>query len=392
MRILNFALVRIAAPILIALGFLPLAEIPAAAQEVPKVTVARAGQVDFVGRVAITGSLVARDEVMVNPHIGGQQIVAIHADIGDQVQAGDLLAELDRETLEVQVAQAHAELERANAAVLQARAQVTLSKASLHSAQTNYQRDKTLLQRGAVTQARFDQSETTYETARASLAATQQGLAVAEALVEQAGIQLKLAELNLSYTRITAPATGVVSSRNASIGAVANAGPEPMFRIIRDNLIEVSTEVIETDIARIAIGDQAVVRIAGAGEMTGSVRLISPRVDPRSRLGDVRISLPPDPALRIGIFAGGWILTERFQAVGIPASAVLSDSEGDYTQVVDGDGIIHKRRLKTGLVWNGMREIRSGLSAGDTVVLLAGAFFRDGDRISPILSNGEAGR
>ncbi len=392
MRIPGFALVRIVAFALISLGFLSLTEIPAAAQEVPKVTVTQARQIDFVGQVAITGSLVARDEVMVNPHIGGQQITAIHVDIGDRVKAGDLLAELDSATLSVQVAQARAELERANAAVLQARAQVSLSEVSLHSAKTNYQRDKTLLQRGTVTQSRFDQSETAYETAQASMTATQQGLAVAEAQVERAKIQLKLAELNLSYTRITATAAGLISSRNASIGAVANAGPEPMFRIIRDNLIEVSTDVIETDIARIEIGDHATVRIAGVGEIDGTVRLISPRVDPRSRLGEVRISLPADPALRIGIFASGWITTEQYRAIGIAASAVLSDSEGDYAQVVDGDGIIHQRRLETGLVWNGMREIRSGLSAGDTVVLLAGAFFRDGDRISPILSSGKAGR
>jgi len=288
------------------------------------------------------------------------------------------------------VAQAQAEKDRAEASVLQARAQAVLSATNMESAQTNYDRDKTLLQSGTVTQTKLDQTETVFKTAQASLIAAQHGVAVTEVQVKQAVIRLQLARLNLSYTRIIAPSAGVISARNASIGAVATAGPEPMFRIIRDNLIEVHTEVIETDIARISIGDKSTLCIAGLGEMVGTARLIAPSVDQRSRLGEVRISLPPNPTLRIGVFVSGWISTERYEAEAVPVSAVLSDGNGDFTQVVDADGIIHKRRLETGLIWNGLREIRSGLEEGETVVLLAGAFFRDGDKIDPIQIDAEA--
>lgn len=381
MRIVNFSSVMAALALLV---FAPLAE----AQALPKVTVVQAGEMDFIGRVAITGTLVARDEVMVNPRIGGQQIMSINADIGQQVVQGQILAQLDRETLAVQVAQAQAEQQRAEAGVLQAHAQVALAQASLDSAQTTYERDQTLLASGTVTQAKFDGSNTAFRTAEASVTAAQQGLAVASAQVKQAEIRKNLAALNLSYADIVAPAAGVISARNASVGAVAAAGPNPMFQIIRDNLIEVHTEVIETDIARISVGDTATLRVAGLGPLTGTVRLISPRVNARTRLGEVRISLPKNNNLRIGVFATGWISTEQYRAIGIPASAVLSDADGAYTQVVNGEGIIEKRRVETGLVWGGMREIRSGLAGGDTVVLLSGAFFRDGDRIIPILEGG----
>jgi len=372
----------------LAFGFLFVAAPVLVAQEIPKVTVVQAARAVFIGEVAITGTLVAREEVMVNPRVGGQQIMAIHVDIGDQVEAGALLAELDREILEIQVAQAQAEKARAEASVLQARAQISLAEAGMDSARTNFERDTTLLQSGTVTRAKFDQSETAFKTAQASLASAEQGLAVARVQVNQAQIRLQLAELNLSYTRIIAPAAGVISTRNASIGAVANAGPEPMFRIIRNNLIEVSTEVIETDIARITIGDEATMRVAGVGELTGTIRLISPRVDPRSRLGEVRISLPESPALRVGAFASGRVMTEHFEAVAIPVSAVLSDGDGDFTQVVGRNGIIHMRRLEAGLIWDGLREIRSGLEEGETVILLSGAFFREGDKIDPIQAAG----
>ncbi len=390
MPVINALPFRLAAPLILAFGLLPVAAPMLLAQELPKVTVVKAETAEFIGLVAITGTLVARDEVMVNPRVGGQQIMATHVDIGDEVEAGDLLAELDRETLEIQVAQAQAEKNRAEASVLQAQAQIRLAEANADSARTNHERDTTLLQAGTITQAKFDLSETAFKTAQASLASTQQGLVVAKVQVNQAEIRLQLAELNLSYTRIIAPANGIISARNASIGAVAIAGPEPMFRIIRDNLIELSTEVIETDIARIAIGDEATLRVAGLVEMKGSIRLISPRVDQRTRLGEVRINLPPNTALRLGVFASGWISTERFEAVAIPVSAVLTDGDGDFSQVVDSDGVIHKRRLEAGLVWNGLREIRSGLVEGDAVVLLAGAFFREGDKIDPVHVGAEA--
>jgi multidrug efflux pump subunit AcrA (membrane-fusion protein) len=376
------------APALMALFLLPMAATPGQAQDIPRVTVAQAAQMEFIGRVPITGTLVAREEVMVNPRVAGQQIIALYADIGDQVTQGQLLAELDRETLEVRLAQALAEKQRAEAGVAQAEAQVALSQASLDSARTNFERERALLRSGTITQAKFDQSETAFKTAQASHNAAQQGLAVAKAAVEQAAIQARLAELNLSYTRIVAPSAGVISSRNASVGAVANPGPKPLFQIIRDNQIEVRTEVIETDISRIHIGDETILRIAGLGEIAAKVRLISPRVDPRSRLGEVRISLADDASFKIGIFASGWISTEQYQAVGVPVSAILSDGKGDFTQIVDEEGVVHLRRLETGLVWNGMREVRAGLKPGDTVILLAGAFFREGDRIVPVQTNG----
>jgi RND family efflux transporter MFP subunit len=374
-------------PVLLAMTTITIPATYAVAQDIPKVTVAQVDMVEFIGRVAITGTLVAREEAMVNPRVNGQQIISVLADVGDLVKKGQLLAELDRETLDVQAAQASAELERSKAAVAQAKAQLALSAAKLSSATITYERDKTLLSTGTVTKAKFDQSDTAYRTAQASEAATKQGLAVVEAQVQQARIRQRLATLNLSYTRITAPAAGMISSRNASLGEVASVGPKPLFRIIRDNQIEVKSDVIETDIARIEIGDSVTLNIAGVGRVAGTVRQISPRVDPKTRLGEVRVSLPSDQRQRVGIFASGYISTTRFSGIGVPASAILTDANGEFAQLVDKSGIVHKQSVKTGLLWKGMREIREGLSKGDVILLLAGAFFQDGDHVAPISAN-----
>jgi hypothetical protein len=67
----------------------------------------------------------------------------------------------------------------------------------------------------------------------------------------------------------------------------------------------------------------------------------------------------------------------------VPLSAILSDAEGDYVQVVE-DGIVARRPVTPGLVWQGQREIVTGLAEGETVIARSGAFFRDGDRVRPI--------
>ncbi len=355
-----------------------------AADALPRVTVTRAAVARLIGRVPVTGSLVAREEVAVNPRIAGRTIVAVHADIGDRVEKGALLVELDSEALQVQLSQARAQLQQALAGLQQARAQVALSEAQLDQARTSFERDRRLRASGAIPEAQFDRSRTALETARAQLQAARDGVAAAEARVEAARVGVKLAELNLSWTRITAPAGGIIASRNTDLGAVAAAGPRPLFRIIRDGEIEAEVEVIETDIARLSVGDRAELRVAGLGRLTGTVRRIPPRVDPRTRLGKVRIALQPGPALRTGLFATGWITTDEIDAPAVPVSAVLSDAGGDFVLVVDDKGEVHKRRVTTGLVWKGLREIRAGLEPGTRVMLRAGAFFREGDRVVPV--------
>jgi len=162
-----------------------------------------------------------------------------------------------------------------------------------------------------------------------------------------------------------------------------------MFRITRNGEIEVSVEVIETEIVRLSKNDPATLRVAGLGEFEGKVRQISPRVNARTRLGEVRISLPANPALRLGLFASGWIETDRFKALSVPLSAILADQDGDFVLVVDDGGIVHKRPVKPGLVWQGRREIRAGLKEGETVMLRAGAFFRDGDHVTSVFRKPE---
>lgn len=123
--------------------------------------------------------------------------------------------------------------------------------------------------------------------------------------------------------------------------------------------------------------------MAGIGPVAGTVRLISPTVDARSRLGTVRVALAPTANLRAGLFASGWIVLDTRTSLTVPVQAVLSDIEGDYVQVVV-DGVISHRTVVAGQIWRGQREIVEGVILSETVLARAGAFFRDGDTVRPV--------
>lgn len=346
-------------------------------------TLARAERALVQGQVPLSGTLVAREEVLIYPQVSGFEITEIMADIGDQVAAGAVLARLSDMTLRAQKAQADAQYQRAAAGVGQAESQINSAEASLTQAAAALSRARALRKRGNASQAALDQAVATEASARAAAASAGDGLAVAQAALAQAGAARDIADLNLQRTEITAPVAGMVVDRAAKIGALAGSASGPLFTLIAAGEIELEAEVIETALKRLSVGDRAELQIAGLGALSGEVRRVPASVNAATRLGLVRIALPADLRLRRGVFASGAIITDERDAITVPATAVLSASEGDIVQVVK-DGRIETRRVRAGLLWQGRREIAEGLAEGEEVIARAGAFFRDGDRVAPV--------
>lgn len=356
------------------------ADKPAVTQELPLVSLAQAVTGEVQSRVPLSGSLVARQEVMIYPRVSGYAVTQIFADVGDQVEAGQELALLQDQTLSAQVKQAEAEYERAEAGVKQAQSQILSAEASLTEAATALDRTRRLRAGGTSSQAQLDQAVASEASANAAAASAHDGLSVAQAALAQASASRDIARLNLDYTRVTAPVAGLVATRNAELGALSGNSTEPMFTVIAGDEIELAADVIETAIPALRIGAPVDLRIAGVGEVTGKVRLPPATVDPVTRLGSVRISLDPDPRLRPGLFASGSVVVDKKEALTVPTTAVLVGENGNVVQVVR-DGTIELRPVTAGLIWDGRREIAAGLSPGESVVARAGAFFRTGDRI-----------
>lgn len=358
----------------------------ASQRAVPTATVARAEMTEMQARVPVTGTLVARQDVQVFAQVSGFEITEILVEAGDQVQAGQVLARLSDETLTAQLAQAEAEYQRAVAGVGQANSQIASTEASLTQAVTALERVQKLRSSGNAPQATLDQAVATEANARAQANSAADGLAVANAALAQALAARNLAQLDVQRTQIMAPVPGLVVTRNAQLGAIASGAGDPLFRIVANDEIELSAEVIETDLLGLVPDLPAEINVAGIGPVQGHVRLVPASVDPVTRLGVLRIALEDDQPLRTGVFASGSIVTQRRQALSVPTTAVLSDHQGQRVQIVK-DGAVHSRPVTAGLVWDGRREILSGLEAGETVIARAGAFFRDGDKVNAVSSD-----
>jgi HlyD family secretion protein len=348
------------------------------------VTVARVAPADFTATVLATGSLVAREEILVGPEVEGLRVTEVLADEGMRVKKGDVLARLVADTLDAQLAQNDAALARSTAAIAQARSTIVQAEAKVVEARNAFDRAKPLRASGVMAESAYDTREQAARTSEAQLLAARDGLKAAEAEKAQIEAQRRELEWRRGRTEVVAPADGIVSRRMARIGGYAMGASEPMFRIVAKGEVELDAEVTETRISSVRIGQPARVEVAGVGEIAGTVRIVSPEVDKATRLGRVRIYLGDNPALRVGAFARGTIETATSRGLAVPASAVLYTPEGASVQVVR-DHRVETRPVKIGLAAGALAEVREGLNEGEMVVARSGTFLRDGDAVRPLV-------
>ena len=351
----------------------------------PAVLVVKLERAEFVETVLVTGSVVARDEVLVAPEIEGFRILELLADEGDTVKAGQVLARLSNETLQAQLAQNDANLARADAAIAVASSTIVQAEATAKEASNAFERAKPLAKSGYLSDALFDQRQSAANTAQSKLVAARDGLVSAQA--DKTSLEAQRRELMWKFNRteVRSPVEGLVSRRPARLGSVASAVSEPMFRIIARAEVELDAEMSESDVGKVRVGQKATVNVTGAGEVTGTVRLISSEVDRTTRLGKVKVFFGVNPQLRLGAFARGTIETGRSHGLSAPTSAVVYGADGVTLQAVI-EGRIETHRVKTGLKTQMAIEIVEGAKEGDTIVAKSGSFLRNGDAVRPLFA------
>ena len=350
----------------------------------PVVTAARVTTQDFIETALVTGSIVAREEIVVAPEVDGLRVLEVRADVGDRVKKGDILAVLVFEQLDAQLAQNEAALARTTAAIAQARSQIAEAEAREAEAKAQLDRARPLVRDKFLSESTFDTRQAAAKTSAAQRLAAESGLRSAEA--EKAQVEAQRRELlwRRGNTEIRAPEEGVISARNARIGAIAMGGAmapvDPMFRIIAKGEVELDAEASELQLARIHAGQKVKVEIAGAATLEGTVRLVSREVSVSTRLGRVRIFLGARDEARVGAFARGMVETARSRNLAIPQSAVLFSEAGPTVQAIVNDKV-ETRPIEVGLAAAGLLEVTKGLAEGDVVVAKAGTFLRNGDAV-----------
>jgi len=230
------------------------------------------------------------------PKVGGF-VTDVRVDDNRAVKVGDVLVVLDDRDYKVRLDQAEADLGVALAAVSnrarvgQAEAQVEQAQAMAQKAHADLERLKPLAAQDIVPKQQLDATEAAARGADAALAAAQAALVGADARVAAARAVRDQAALNLSYTRITAPSTGVVSKKNVEIGQLVQAG-QPLTTVVPLDDIWVTANLKETETADVAPGDPVdfTVDAYGGLHFCGKVESISPATGAKFSL------LPPDNA------------------------------------------------------------------------------------------------
>ncbi|MGH6809615.1 MAG: efflux RND transporter periplasmic adaptor subunit [Ensifer adhaerens] len=356
------------------------------AQSLPSIVVTQAVDQSISDRVVATGTIQAVEQVYVAPLVEGLSIRSLNVDIGDKVEEGSVLVVLNDDALRLEKSQLEAALAKAEAGLAQLNAQLSEATANAEEATRVSDRNAELAKNGTVSTAEADRVRALAAATRARVRSAEQAVAVSSADIKVAQAQIDDIDLRLTRTEVKAPVAGVISAKNAKIGAIANGSGEPLFAMIRDGAIEMKADVAEADIIKLAVGQPATITLAGGDtKVEGAIRLIAPTVDPVSRLGTVFISLKDTTKARSGMYANAVITAQEKQAVVLPQTAVTNENGKTIVRKVD-NGVVNIVPVKTGISDGKFVEVVDGLKAGEQVVARAGAYVRDGDRINPVKS------
>lgn len=360
----------------------PAATVPSA----PAITVTPVTRRVLRDTAIVTGMIGPVEQVQVAPQVEGQQIEALLAEVGDSVQAGQVLARLSTASLTLQKTQLAASLAAARAAIAQSEAQMLEAQAAADEANRAAERTLKLKDQGSASQVALDKANAAAVSGNARAAIAVQALESTKANLALVEAQLANVELSLSRTEVKAPVAGEITARNAQVGAIASAAGQPMFSLIRDGALELRADVAEGDLLRLAAGQTASLTLAGSNApRSGTIRLVEPSIDAVTRMGRARITLDAPQGIRSGMFAEATVLVAERETLAVPISAI-GTAKGQTTVLkVTGD-MAARVPVQTGIRAEGWVEILSGLAEGDLIVAKAGAFVRDGDRISPVVA------
>jgi len=300
-------------------------------------------------QINATGTISPWEEVPVGAETGGLTAVAVNAEEGQTVQAGQILVQLNSTLIAAQLRQQDAS--------------VASAKATLAEANAALNRAKELQAKGYLSQAGLDTATARQGTSAANLAAAEAARGETAARVAQ--------------TSIRAPVGGLISRRSVTKGQIVSAGSE-LFRIVRDSRLELDADIPETDLGAVKAGMSAKVYSEKVGEMTGRVRIVTSEVNAQTRIGTARVTLSSMGGFRPGMFARAIIDTGDQPALVVPSASVLYRENRPGVFVVDSARKVHFRRIGV-LANTGDRIAATGLNAGEQVVVEGAGFLGEGD-------------
>ncbi|MDA9290421.1 efflux RND transporter periplasmic adaptor subunit [Flavobacteriaceae bacterium] len=362
-----------------------------------EVEIAKITPIDIIETVAATGKIQPEVEVALSSEVSGE-IISLPIKEGQEIKKGELLVKINPDLIQAAVSQSQAGLQNIKAQLAQA-------EASARNAKANYQRNKTLYDKGVISKLDWDRSIAEYEGAQANVES-------AFYSVKSAAASLKQSRDNLSRTAIYAPMSGTISRLAVElgervVGTAQMAGTE-IVRVADLTNMEVEVDVNENDIVKVNVGDKTIVEVDAylkrefRGEVTEIANSaltalsadqvtnfkVKVRILPES-YSDLTQGKPESYSpFRPGMTATVDIITnKRTQIIGVPISAVViktdttctkekinkkkitSEKQEKYEVVFVKNGEKAALRvIKTGIQDDSNIEVLSGLLAGDEVI------------------------
>ncbi len=315
--------------------------------------------------IRATGTLEPVDKADVYAKVPGD-ITEIHAEEGDKVLKGQLLAKIDDRELKLAV-------DRAETALSQA----LVSSGNMES---TLNRNRRLFERGLISEQEFDSLRTQHR--------------VAKQQVQSARTALEQARLKLSYSEIRSPLEGTVTRKDCELYRKVSSA-ERLFRVAILDPLRVRVRVTEKEVSRISVGENPVTLevdalsdTKGGGEFTGDLSFVGPVVDSRTGTVEVRVRVSnADGALTSGMFSRVYIQTDVHPATKVVLKQALLGEEGaHYVFVVrPGDGnrpVAHRVEVKAGISDDKYAEILSDKpSFSDWVIVEGQNLLSEGDRV-----------
>lgn len=398
---------------LLTLGILPrlhrqaelTAAVDALKNSIPMVSVATAQQAPATVDLVLPGNIQAIQETPIYARATGY-VKKRYVDIGDRVQAGQLLAEIESPEVDQDLAQARANLAQAKAALQQERANLQQQRAKLQQAQAalefsrkTLQRWKQLGQQALVSyqevdekQAAFDAAQATADAAQATINAAQANVNAAQARVDasQANVQRLLALQ--AYQKVTAPFAGTITARYIEVGTLITVGSgtnnQALFKIAQSDTLRIYVNVPQTFVNAIQPDQPAQILVQEFPQktFTGKVASTAGALDPASRtlLTEVRVT-NENNLLLPGMYAQvKFTVTRSNPPVLIPGNALVIRAEGTYVATVTRDQTVHYQKVTVGRDYGTQLEITSGLGANETVILDASDDLQEGMKVQTV--------
>ena len=316
------------------------------------------------------GTVKAQDLVSVSPQVSNR-LTDIYVDLGDTVEAGQLMAKIYDKTFRDQLSQAQAQLAQ--------------SRIALRRDSAQFERQRQLLEMDLVSDSEYEIAIATYRNTMAQL--------------ESARASLTQAQENFNFTEVRAPVNGVVVSRSLEEGDLAPSG-QTLFELASDSGFETRIFLPVQDWRSVRIGQSVQLRVSNEASVsaTGIVSRKSPQLDPTTGLGEVVITLTQvGGSIYSGVLAENLInIQTNDNAVVIPRSALVEvvetvvnpesntiELERSYSVFVSkGDSMAERRTLELGIEQGDRIEVLSGLQPGDNIVITGQQGLEEGGRIS----------